>query len=65
MLPLLVLPYALYFYFERSFFPPAEQLFACCGFTFVFPLISFALVCLAIGGIKKDEQLVRSLDRLR
>jgi hypothetical protein len=30
-----------------------------------FPPISFALGLLAIRAIRKDEQLVRSLDRLR
>ena len=31
----------------------------------IFPVISFILNCLAIHAIRKDEKLVRSLDRLR
>jgi len=34
-------------------------------FTFVFPFIAIILLFLAIRAIKKDEKLVRSLDRLR
>ena len=34
-------------------------------FAAVFPVISIILNCLAIHGIRKDEALVRSLDRLR
>ena len=35
------------------------------GITFVFPMIAIILLSLTIRGIKKDEKLVRSLDRLR
>lgn len=35
------------------------------GFVFVFPLISAILLWLAYRAINKDEQLIRSLDRLR
>lgn len=31
----------------------------------IFPLISVILNCMAIHGIRRDEQIVRSLDRLR
>ncbi len=34
-------------------------------FTALMPVFSFILNCLAIHGIRKDEALVRSLDRLR
>lgn len=35
------------------------------SFVGLFPVISIILNCLAIAGIRKDEALVRSLDRLR
>jgi len=34
-------------------------------FAAVFPILSIILNCLAIQGIRKDEALVRSLDRIR
>ena len=34
-------------------------------FVAVFPVLSIILNCLAIQGIRKDEALVRSLDRIR
>ena len=64
MLLLIVLTYALYFIFNRQQFPVAE-LIQRLPFTFIFPLIAGILVYLAIYRIKKDEKLVRSLDRLR
>ena len=61
---LLVLIYILDFIFERQYLPFAE-LFRSDRYTFIFPFISIAFTYLAIRGIKKDEKLVRSLDRLR
>jgi hypothetical protein len=59
-----VLIYALYFIFERNYLPLSD-FFQHIRFTFVFPLITIVLLFLAIRGIKKDEKLIRSLDRLR
>jgi len=64
LLLLLVLVYALYYIFDRHYVPIADLLQQ-IRFTFVFPFVAFVLVYLAIRGIKKDEKLVRSLDRLR
>ena len=64
MIVLLVLIYALYFIFDRPGLPFADLFQQTC-FTFVFPFIAIIFVYLAIHGIKKDEKLVRSLDRLR
>jgi hypothetical protein len=64
MLSLLVLIYAFNFIFDRQLLPLSE-LFQRVHFTFVFPLIAFIFTYLAILGIRKDEKLVRSLDRLR
>jgi hypothetical protein len=61
---LLVLIYAISFAFDRQLLPSTE-LFQNIRFTFTFPLIAFILVYLALRGVKKDEKLVRSLDRLR
>ena len=35
------------------------------NYTFLFPFIAIIFVFLALQGIKKDEKLIRSLDRLR
>ena len=35
------------------------------NYTFLFPLIAMIFLLLALRGIKKDEKLIRSLDRLR
>jgi len=64
MLIALVAIYVFYFIFNMKNFSLSE-LFGYLRFTFVFPFISIILVYLAIRGIKKDEKLVRSLDRLR
>jgi len=64
MLACFVAIYLFYFIFNIKNFSFAE-LFGRVRFTFVFPFISIILVYLAIRGIKKDEKLVRSLDRLR
>jgi len=64
LLLLLVLVYAFYFIFDRQHLPFPE-FFRNIRFTFVFPFVAFILVYLAIRGVKKDEKLVRSLDRLR
>ena len=64
MLLLLILTYVLYFVFDRQQLSFTE-LIQHIRFTFVFPFISCILVYLAIRGVKKDEKLVRSLDRLR
>jgi len=64
MLFLLAMIYVLYFIFDRPClsFP---ELFRSMRYTFVFPFIAVIFVYLAIRGIKKDEKLVRSPDRLR
>lgn len=64
LLLLLILVYALYFIFNWKPQPIAE-FFRQIGYSFVFPLIAIVLVYLAIRGIRKDEKLIRSLDRLR
>lgn len=61
ILLLLVLAYPLYFVFDGI----PTDLFRTVQYTFVCPLVAAILTCLAIRGIKKDERLVRSLDRLR
>jgi len=53
-----------YFIFIKQNFLLAELL-GHIRYTSIFPLISIILVYLAIRGIKKDDKLVRSLDRLR
>ena len=60
LLFLLILEYALYFIFDNRNIAFSEILF-----TFIFPFVSLILVYLAIRGIKKDEKLIRSLNRLR
>jgi len=64
MLVAFVFIYIFYFIFKWQNFSFTE-LFGHVRYTFIFPLISIILVYLAIRGIKKDEKLVRSLDRLR
>jgi len=64
MLVAFVFIYIFYFIFNRQNFSFTELL-GHVRYTFVFPFISIILVYLAIRGIKKDEKLVRSLDRLR
>jgi cation transport ATPase len=64
LIALLVLMYALYFIFEKDYLPLSE-FYRQVRFTFVFPMIAIILLFLAIGGMRKDEKLVRSLDRLR
>jgi len=64
MLIALVLFYIFYFIFNRQNLSFTE-LFKQVQYTFVFPFISIIFVYLALRGIKKDEKLVRSLDRLR
>jgi len=60
----LILIYAFYFIFDRQNLPFAD-FFRYVRFTFIFPFIAAVFSYLAIRGIKKDEKLVRSLDRLR
>jgi len=62
ILALLFIAYAIYLGFDFS-----TQLNAQWhpGITAALPVISVILNCLAIKGIKADEALVRSLDRLR
>ena len=64
MLIALVFFYIFYFIFNRQNLSFTE-LFKQVQYTFVFPFISIIFVYLALRGIKKDEKLVRSLDRLR
>jgi len=60
----MVFIYAFYFIFDPQSLPLTE-FFQHTRFTFVFPLIAIIFLFLAIRGIRKDEKLVRSLDRLR
>ena len=64
ILLLLILIYLLDFIFERQYLPFAD-FFENSRYTYIFPFIACILVYLAIRRIKKDEKLVRSLDRLR
>lgn len=64
MLFALVLIYIFYLVFNRQNFSFTE-LFGHVRYTFVFPFVSIIFVYLAMRGIKKDEKLIRSLDRLR
>ena len=64
MLLLLVLMYALFFIFDQQSLP-FTKIFQNVRFTFIFPLIAAVFIYLAMRGIRKDEKLVRSLDRLR
>jgi len=59
-----ILIYALYFIFERNYLSLAD-FYQHARFTFVFPFIAIIFLFLAIRAIRKDEKLVRSLDRLR
>jgi len=59
-----ILIYVLYFIFERDYLSLAN-FYQHARFTFVFPFIAIILLFLAIRSIRKDEKLVRSLDRLR
>ena len=60
MLVLLVLAYIIYLIVNLESLSLTEM-----SYTFIFPFISIIFTYLAIRGIKKDEKLVRSLDRLR
>jgi len=51
------------FYWKYHF--PLSEFYQHASFTFVFPFIAIILLFLAIRAIRKDEKLVRSLDRLR
>ena len=64
ILLLLVVLYVLDYISGRQYLPLTE-LFRTIRYTFVFPLVAGIFVYLAIRSIKKDEKLVRSLDRLR
>jgi len=64
ILLLIILIYTINFIFDRQALP-VKELFSLTRYTFVFPIIAFILIYLAIRAIKKDEKLVRSLDRLR
>ena len=61
---LLVLIYVVNLIFAQQCLPIAT-FFQYARLTFIFPFISLIFIYLAIRGIKKDEKLVRSLDRLR
>jgi len=63
---MLLLLISIYFFdgANRQYLPLTE-FFQHIRFTFVFPFIAIILVLLSLIGIKKDEKLVRSLDRLR
>ena len=55
-----------YFYKENlQLVAPDAELVYHMRFATVLPVICFILNCLAIHGIRKDEALIRSLDRLR
>ena len=63
-----VVVYALFAYFYKEnlnvVLEPEQPVFH-LRFVSVFPVLSLILNVLAINGIRKDEALVRSLDRLR
>jgi len=52
-----------FMYWKNHF--PLSEFYQQASFTFVFPFIAIILLFLAIRAIRKDEKLVRSLDRLR
>ena len=55
-----------YFYKENlQLVAPDAELVYHMRFATILPVICFILNCLAIHGIRKDEALIRSLDRLR
>ena len=54
-----------FFVFYWKYHLPLSEFSKHVGITFVFPMIAIILLSLTIRGIKKDEKLVRSLDRLR
>ena len=63
-----VATYALFAYFYRenlALIQPNMDVVFNVRITGIFPVISIILNALAIHGIRKDEALVRSLDRLR
>ena len=60
MLLALVLAYIIYFIVNFKSLSLPEL-----PYTFIFPFIAIIFLYLAIRGIKKDEKLIRSLDRLR
>jgi len=59
-----VFAYLFFFIFDRHNMS-LRELLQQVGITFIFPFITFIFIYLAIKGIKKDDKLVRSLDRLR
>ena len=60
MLLLLALAYILHFIDNQQPFVFSET-----GYTFIFPFIAAIFIYLAMRGIRNDDKLVRSLDRLR
>jgi len=64
---LIVLIYALYLYLYIDFVSNGSHTIASIisGIAVVFPLLALILACMAIYRIRKDEKLVKSLDRLR
>lgn len=63
-----VASYAVFAYFYRenlALIQPSADVVFHLRFIGVFPVLCILLNCLAIHGIRKDEALVRSLDRLR
>ena len=56
----LVLAYVIYLFVNFG-----SLSFTGMNYTFLFPFIAIIFIFLALRGIKKDEKLIRSLDRLR
>lgn len=50
---------------EISTYPDMADISSEIKIAAIFPLISIILNCMAIHGIRRDEQIIRSLDRLR
>jgi amino acid transporter len=65
ILVLLLLAYVIVFVFNKDFFLDFSILKQNLRFTFFFPLLAVLFDLLAIKGVRKDEKLVRSADRLR
>ena len=48
-----------------NFIPPADEISTSYGLGLIIPLVEMVLLFLASLGINKDENLIKSLDRLR
>ncbi len=63
----ILLVYGLFFFYHYSFFSKEQYEYyeTTMFITLAFPAVALILNFLAIRGIKKDEKLIKSLDRIR